>query len=88
MKALLIALVRLWQWGPSRVLPPTCRYLPSCSQYAVEALERHGVIRGGWLAAKRLMRCHPWGGHGYDPVPVSEPHRGCARNDSAGRDQE
>ncbi len=69
MKRLLILIARGWQIGPSRVLPPTCRYSPSCSQYAIEALERHGAIKGGWLAAKRLLRCHPWGGHGYDPVP-------------------
>lgn len=69
MKRLLILIARGWQIGPSRVLPPSCRYSPSCSQYAIEALERHGAIKGGWLAAKRLLRCHPWGGHGYDPVP-------------------
>ena len=46
-----------------------CRYAPSCSHYAIEALEQHGAIKGGWMAVKRIMRCHPWGGHGYDPVP-------------------
>ena len=60
---------RLWQLGPSRVLPPSCRYAPSCSQYAIDALQKYGALRGGWLAIKRLMRCHPWGGSGYDPVP-------------------
>ncbi|MFC4254262.1 membrane protein insertion efficiency factor YidD [Altererythrobacter xixiisoli] len=69
MKQLLIAIARLWQIGPSRILPPSCRYQPSCSAYAIEALERYGAMKGGWIAAKRLMRCHPWGGHGYDPVP-------------------
>ncbi len=69
MKHMLIALVRLWQWGPSMVLPPTCRFQPSCSAYAIQALEKHGAIRGGWLTLKRLSRCHPWGGSGYDPVP-------------------
>jgi uncharacterized protein len=69
MKQVLILLAKGWQLGPSRILPPTCRYQPSCSQYAIEALEKHGAIKGGWMAAKRLMRCHPWGGHGYDPVP-------------------
>ncbi len=69
MKRLLILVARAWQLGPSRILPPTCRYMPSCSQYAIEALEKHGAIKGGWLATKRLLRCHPWGGHGYDPVP-------------------
>lgn len=69
MKRLLIALVRLWQIGPSRLIGPSCRYLPTCSAYAIEAIEKHGAIRGGLLAAKRLLRCHPWGGSGYDPVP-------------------
>ena len=69
MKRLLIGLVRLWQIGPSRLTGANCRYLPTCSAYAIEALERHGAIRGGGLAVKRLLRCHPWGGHGYDPVP-------------------
>ena len=62
-------IVRGWQLGPSRILPPTCRYAPSCSQYAIEALGKYGAIKGGWMAAKRIMRCHPWGGHGFDPVP-------------------
>lgn len=66
---LLVLLVRAWQLGPSVVLPPTCRYQPSCSAYAIEALRRYGAARGSWLAAKRIARCHPWGGHGYDPVP-------------------
>ncbi|QKR99978.1 membrane protein insertion efficiency factor YidD [Sphingomonas sp. CL5.1] len=66
---LLVLLVRAWQIGPSVVLPPTCRYQPSCSAYAIEALRRYGAARGSWLAAKRIARCHPWGGHGYDPVP-------------------
>ncbi|MEH6715050.1 membrane protein insertion efficiency factor YidD [Parasphingorhabdus flavimaris] len=68
-RAILIFFVRCWQWGPSRILPPTCRYQPTCSSYAIEAIEKHGAIRGGWLGAKRLLRCHPWGSSGYDPVP-------------------
>jgi len=66
---LLIALARLWQIGPSRILPPSCRYAPSCSSYAITALRRYGAFKGGWLAAKRIGRCHPWGGSGHDPVP-------------------
>jgi len=66
---LLIALARAWQLGPSRIMPPTCRYSPSCSQYAIVAVRKHGAIKGGWLAFKRILRCQPWGGHGYDPVP-------------------
>jgi len=66
---LLIGLARLWQIGPSRILPPSCRYQPSCSQYAIEAVTKYGAIKGSWLALKRLLRCHPWGGCGHDPVP-------------------
>jgi hypothetical protein len=66
---LLILVARGWQVGPSRVLPPSCRFQPSCSAYAITALRRYGAVRGGWLAAKRLLRCHPWGGSGFDPVP-------------------
>jgi uncharacterized protein len=65
----LIALVRLWQLGPSAILPSTCRFTPSCSAYAITALQRYGARRGGWLAAKRVARCHPFGGFGPDPVP-------------------
>jgi uncharacterized protein len=68
-KSLLILIARGWQLGPSRLLPDSCRYAPTCSQYAIEAVGKHGAIKGGWLAAKRIMRCHPWGGSGYDPVP-------------------
>jgi putative membrane protein insertion efficiency factor len=66
---LLIVVARAWQLGPSQILPPSCRYQPSCSAYAITALQRYGALRGSWLAAKRLLRCHPWGGSGPDPVP-------------------
>lgn len=66
---LLIVVARGWQLGPSRILPPTCRYAPSCSEYAIQAVRKYGAIKGSWLGFKRLMRCHPWGGSGYDPVP-------------------
>ncbi len=65
----LVALIRLYQWCISPYLRPACRFEPSCSKYALEALRRHGPLKGTWLAVKRLSRCHPWGGHGYDPVP-------------------
>jgi len=68
-KYLLLALIRLWQWTFSRVLPPTCRFYPSCSQYGYEAISRYGVLRGGWLTVKRVARCHPFHPGGYDPVP-------------------
>ena len=65
----LIALVRIYQLCISPLLPPVCRYTPSCSQYAIEALRKYGPLKGSWLTVKRLARCHPWGGSGYDPVP-------------------
>lgn len=63
------ALIRAYQLLVSPLIGPTCRYLPSCSAYAVEAVEVHGALKGGLLATKRICRCHPWGGSGYDPVP-------------------
>jgi putative membrane protein insertion efficiency factor len=63
-----IAVVRLYQVA-RRGHPSPCRYLPSCSQYAIQALARHGALRGSWLAARRIGRCHPWGGYGADPIP-------------------
>ncbi|MBU6208086.1 MAG: membrane protein insertion efficiency factor YidD [Alphaproteobacteria bacterium] len=66
---LLILLARGWQLGPSLILPSSCRYHPSCSAYAIEAVQRYGAAKGGWLALKRIARCHPFGGHGFDPVP-------------------
>jgi putative membrane protein insertion efficiency factor len=68
-KHTLIALVRAYQLAISPLLPPACRYYPSCSAYAIEALERHGAVRGGWLALRRIGRCHPFRPGGYDPVP-------------------
>lgn len=66
---LLILIAKGWQKGPSAILPPSCRYNPSCSAYAITAIERYGALHGSWLATKRLLRCHPWGGSGHDPVP-------------------
>ncbi|HHS97539.1 MAG TPA: membrane protein insertion efficiency factor YidD [Chloroflexi bacterium] len=76
MKALLLALIRFWQLTFSRVLPPTCRFYPSCSEYGYQAIARYGAIRGGWLAIRRIARCHPFNPGGYDPVPdLKIPHR-------------
>ncbi|MGC8803676.1 MAG: membrane protein insertion efficiency factor YidD [Bacteroidales bacterium] len=66
---ILILPVRFYRAFVSPFLPPTCRYTPTCSAYAIEALRKHGPLRGLWLAIKRILSCHPWGGSGYDPVP-------------------
>ena len=72
---ILIGVVRLYQLAVSSWTPSSCRFTPSCSAYAVEAIDTHGAWRGGWLALRRLGRCHPWGGHGYDPVPADRRDR-------------
>ncbi|GAA4310664.1 membrane protein insertion efficiency factor YidD [Compostibacter hankyongensis] len=64
-----IGLIRVYQWTLSPLLGRQCRYTPTCSRYGVEALRKHGLFRGGWLTLRRILSCHPWGGHGYDPVP-------------------
>ncbi|MDS4019107.1 MAG: membrane protein insertion efficiency factor YidD [Candidatus Competibacter sp.] len=73
MRAVLIALIRAYQWFVSPLLGNHCRFYPSCSQYAREAIERHGTPRGVWLAVRRLLRCHPWHPGGVDPVPEPSP---------------
>jgi len=62
-------LIKLYSWILSPLLGTRCRFSPSCSQYAHQALEQYGAVKGIWLTSKRLCRCHPWGGEGYDPVP-------------------
>lgn len=69
MKSLLSFLIRCYRFALSPLLGANCRFYPSCSEYALEALERHGGARGTWLAARRLCRCHPWHPGGFDPVP-------------------
>jgi putative membrane protein insertion efficiency factor len=69
MKYLAMALIRLYQKTLSKVLPPSCRFYPSCSQYGYEAINKYGLIKGGWLTVKRLARCQPFHPGGYDPVP-------------------
>ena len=68
-RQLVAGLIRGYQLTLSRALPPSCRFYPSCSQYALEAVTRHGALKGTWLAARRLVRCHPFHPGGYDPVP-------------------
>ncbi len=65
----LLALVYIYRYCISPFTPASCRYTPTCSQYCIEALRKHGLFKGTWLTVKRLLRCHPWGGSGYDPVP-------------------
>jgi putative membrane protein insertion efficiency factor len=67
--SMLRGVIRLYQLVLSPLLPPRCRYLPTCSDYAIEALASRGLLTGSWLALRRIGRCHPWGGSGYDPVP-------------------
>ncbi len=70
-----IALVRIYQWSISPLLGSSCRHIPSCSQYAVEAIQEWGLLKGTWLALKRVSRCHPWGTRGVDPVPKRSSNR-------------
>ncbi len=64
-----IVLIKLYQWIISPWMGQKCRYTPTCSQYGIEALKKYGPVKGLWLTIKRVAKCHPWGGHGYDPVP-------------------
>jgi putative membrane protein insertion efficiency factor len=74
MRVIIQGLIRLYQWTLSPLLGPKCRFYPSCSHYALEAVGRYGVLRGGWLAVKRIGRCHPWHPGGIDPVPHLHDH--------------
>jgi len=72
MKSLLIQLIRFYQKFISPMMPPTCRFQPTCSQYGIEAIQHHGIIKGTWLTIKRILRCHPFSKGGFDPVPIKE----------------
>ncbi|MDJ0951328.1 MAG: membrane protein insertion efficiency factor YidD [Alphaproteobacteria bacterium] len=78
-RMVLLLAVRGYQLLLSPVLPATCRFDPTCSEYAAQAIARHGALRGGSLAVRRIVRCHPWGGAGYDPVPAAKAGRSGAR---------
>jgi putative membrane protein insertion efficiency factor len=67
-KFVILQLLRAYKWAVSPMFPPACRYVPTCSEYAMEAVDRYGAVRGGWMTMGRLLRCHPFGGSGYDPV--------------------
>ena len=72
MRSLMLFLINIYRWFLSPLLGSNCRYYPSCSQYAHDAIRTHGVTRGSWLAAKRIGRCHPWAEGGHDPIPGDE----------------
>jgi putative membrane protein insertion efficiency factor len=67
-KFVILQLLRAYKWAISPMFPPACRFVPTCSEYAMEAIDHFGAVRGGWMAMGRLLRCHPLGGSGYDPV--------------------
>ena len=72
MKFIFIFFIRVYQWVISPLFPPSCRFNPTCSSYAIEAITNFGIFKGGLLAIKRIGKCHPWGGKGHDPVPKKE----------------
>lgn len=74
MARVLLTLVRIYRRWISPLTPPSCRFTPTCSAYAEQAITEHGALRGSWLALRRLLRCHPFGGSGYDPVPGKHTH--------------
>jgi putative membrane protein insertion efficiency factor len=84
-KRVAVVIIRGYRALISPLLPPSCRFTPTCSEYAITSIERFGVLRGGWLAAKRIGRCHPWNPGGRDPVPDALPDRSqTARDDARG----
>ena len=82
MQAAVLFLLRAYKWALSPLLPPACRYVPTCSEYAVEAVDRYGVLRGGSMAVWRLLRCHPFVKGGFDPVPCRGRRMGVLRENS------
>ena len=85
LKTVTLKLLRAYKWAISPLFPPACRYVPTCSEYAMEAVERYGAIRGGWMALARLLRCHPFVRGGYDPVvkPATEHQHSAAHTHPA-----
>ncbi|MBL4593219.1 MAG: membrane protein insertion efficiency factor YidD [Flavobacteriales bacterium] len=69
MSKIFVIIIRIYQLSISPILGQNCRYTPSCSQYSIEAINKYGPLKGGWLSLKRIFSCHPWGRHGHDPVP-------------------
>ena len=69
MSKIFIVIIKFYQLSISPILGQNCRYTPTCSQYSIEAINKYGPLKGGWIAIKRIFSCHPWGSHGHDPVP-------------------
>jgi len=88
MKSFFKSIIKLYYWVVSPWLGTRCRFVPSCSEYANQALENHGAIKGILLTSKRICRCHPWGGSGYDPVPEKTTNTNVDKNDSASSDSD
>lgn len=80
-KRIFMGIIRLYQIAISPMLGANCRFTPTCSAYALEAIQTHGVVRGGWLSIKRIARCHPYHAGGFDPVPVPEPNESLKQHD-------
>ncbi len=83
MQQLALALIAVYRRWISPLKPQCCRYMPTCSGYAAEAVATHGVARGAWLATRRILRCHPWGGGGWDPVPPARQAQGACDCDAS-----
>lgn len=86
MRRLLLGLIRFYRAAVSPLLPSSCRYVPTCSEYAETAVRRFGALRGGWMALRRILRCHPFGGSGPDPVPPGPDADGAERTGTPGDD--
>ena len=69
MSKIFVVIIRIYQLSISPILGQNCRYTPTCSEYSIEAIDKHGPFKGGWLSLRRIFSCHPWGNHGHDPVP-------------------
>jgi putative membrane protein insertion efficiency factor len=82
-KLLMLRLLKGYQWAISPLFPPACRYIPTCSEYALEAVDRYGPLRGGWMTLGRILRCHPLAGGGYDPVVKIHPAHTNSESSSA-----
>lgn len=85
-KSLLLKFLLLYKKWISPMLPHACRYVPTCSEYMYQAISEYGIVKGGWMGIKRLLRCHPWGGSGYDPVPL--PNKASEKSNTLNKDSD